>query len=78
MHGTLVKYTIAIGYDITHVIPIVTETAMLGVLNRIDKGNAVVMVCLDISAAFDTIHHARLLERLRDEFGVNSGALNWL
>ena len=55
---------------------------MLGVLNgiynAIDKGNAVIMMCLDISAAFDTIHHARLVERFRDEYGVNGGALNWL
>ena len=39
-----------------------TETAMLGVLNRIynaiDKGNVVVMVCLDVSAVFNTIHYA--------------------
>ena len=55
---------------------------MLGVLkeinNAIDKDNTVVVVCFDISATFDTIHHARLLERLRNEFGVNSCALNWL
>ena len=57
-----------------------TETAMLGVLNgiynTINKSYALAMVCLDISAAFDTIHHH--IKRLRDKFGVNGGALNCL
>ena len=49
-----------------------------GIYNAIDKGIAVIMICLNISVASDTIHHARLLERLRDKFGINGGALNWL
>jgi hypothetical protein len=37
-----------------------------------------VMISLDISAAFDTINHSKLLSRFRDEFGVTNTALNWL
>ena len=37
-----------------------------------------VIISLDISAAFDTINHSKLVSRFRDEFGVNDTALNWL
>src|SRR5664279_5162086 len=36
------------------------------------------MIGLDISAAFDTINHNKLLLRFRDEFGVTDKALDWL
>ena len=37
-----------------------------------------VIVVLDISAAFDTICHSKLLDRLRDEFGFEGVALTWI
>ena len=58
-----------------------TETALLRVHNDImlsvDKGNAVVLVLLDLSAAFDTIDHNILLLRLHDIIGVTGTALQW-
>ena len=33
---------------------------------------------IDLSAAFDTIHHDILLRRLRDRYGINGDALKWL
>jgi len=36
------------------------------------------MISLDISAAFDTINHGKLLSRFRDKFGVTDMALDWL
>jgi hypothetical protein len=36
------------------------------------------VISLDISAAFDTINHVKLLSRFRDEFGVTDMAFNWL
>ena len=36
------------------------------------------MVALDISAAFDTICLSKLIDRPRDEFGINSVALSWI
>ncbi len=35
------------------------------------------MVLLDLSAAFDTIDHDIMLERLRDRFGINGTAWKW-
>ena len=40
--------------------------------------NSQSMISLDISAAFDTINHSKLLSRFRDEFGVTDMALKWL
>ncbi|XP_046566282.1 piggyBac transposable element-derived protein 3-like [Haliotis rubra] len=58
-----------------------TETALLKVVNdlrcAIDSGNVALLVLLDLSAAFDTIDHQRLLQRLQDDFGVQGSALNW-
>ena len=58
-----------------------TETALLRVSNDIlcdiDKGKCVLLVLLDLSAAFDTIDHETLLNRLSDKFGVKAQALSW-
>ena len=58
-----------------------TETALLRVHNDImvavDGGNAVVLVLLDLSAAFDTIDHDILLQRLHERIGVTGTALQW-
>jgi hypothetical protein len=42
----------------------------------IDKDENVLFIAMDVSAAFDTVHHKRLLRRLH-EAGVSSTALNW-
>ena len=44
----------------------------------IDSKQITVMISLDISAAFDTINHNKLLQRFKTEFGVTDKALNWL
>ena len=58
-----------------------TETALLRVANDIlmdiDKDKCVLLVLLDLSAAFDTIDHETLLERLSERFGVEAKALSW-
>jgi hypothetical protein len=43
----------------------------------LSKGEIVMLVLLDLSAAFDTIDHTILLERLKKQFGVEGTALNW-
>ncbi len=58
-----------------------TETALLRVHNDImqaidDKG-AVVLLLLDLSAAFDTVDHQILLTRLSTHLGIEGSALNW-
>ena len=50
-----------------------TETALVKVkadlLNAIDNKEVVCQVFLDLSAAFDTVEHQILLERLEKRFG---------
>ena len=59
-----------------------TETALVRVQNDIlcavDEGQACMLVLLDLSAAFDTIDHTILIERLSTEQGITGTALKWL
>ena len=59
-----------------------TETAIIRVLSdlldAVDRGDVAALVLLDLSAAFDTVDHGILLERLRVTFSVNNSALAWL
>jgi len=59
-----------------------TETALLKIHNDItlamDKGNVTALTLLDLSAAFDTIDHSILLQRLETWFGIRDSALAWL
>ena len=59
-----------------------TETALLEVLDGAvtvaDNKQVTVLIGLDLSAAFDTVDHRLLLDRLWLEFGVTETPLNWL
>ena len=59
-----------------------TESALLSVQDDIYKamGNQKVtaLTLLDLSAAFDTIDHSILLDRLTDWFGIGGGVLEWI
>jgi hypothetical protein len=46
-------------------------------LIAVDRGEAVVLALLDQSAAFDTIDHAILLDRLTARFGITGCVLAW-
>ena len=58
-----------------------TETALIKVQNDIimalDNKKAVALVLLDLSAAFDTIDHLVLINRLKNCLGVTDQALSW-
>ena len=58
-----------------------TETALLRVLNDIlvtpDHRQDVVLVMLDLSAAFDTLDHGILISRLRCHFGFSDTVVKW-
>ena len=42
-----------------------------------DKGDSSILILLDLTAAFDTIAHATLLDRLQNWVGISGTALNW-
>ena len=59
-----------------------TETAILkivnDILNNMDKGKMSAIILLDLSSAFDTIHHGLLLTRLKERFNIDGSALKWI
>ena len=58
-----------------------TETALVKVLNDLrvsaDNKDVSVLLLLDLTAAFDTIDHAILLQRLEHWIGLSGTALSW-
>lgn len=57
-----------------------TETALLRVMNILLKMNSqhvTLLVLLDLSAAFDTVSHYVLLDRLHNDVGLRGNALKW-
>ena len=58
-----------------------TETALLRVnndiLRAIDDHSTIILVLLDLPAAFDTVDHSILLNRLNCCFGIKNTALHW-
>ena len=59
-----------------------TETALLSVQNDVymamEKGQVTAFTLLDLSAAFDTIDHDILLNRMAEWFGFGGRAVGWL
>jgi hypothetical protein len=59
-----------------------TETALLYLQNdllcALDQKHCVAMVMIDLSAAFDTVNHSILLQRLSDRYGITDSAHAWL
>ena len=57
-----------------------TEMALLKLLNLLlssDKGFISLLALLDLSAAFDTIDHLILIDRLKNLVGLSGQALSW-
>ena len=47
-------------------------------LRAADRGEVSLLYMLDLSAAFDTVDHDILINRLRQSFGVQGLALTWI
>ena len=47
------------------------------ILSSLDKGQAVLLVLLDLSAAFDTLDSDIMVERLEKRCGVTGNAVSW-
>ena len=62
--------------------PHLTEIAFIKVLNdvfeNVDAKLSIVIVAFDISATFDIISHAKILDRLRVDFGLSGVLLKWI
>ena len=58
-----------------------TKTTLLKIVNDIllnmNKQNVTLVFLLDLSAAFDTVDHDILIQRLTTKFGINGVVLNW-
>ena len=51
---------------------------MNDIFANIDNKKASILVALDLSAAFDTLDHSTILQRLSYSFGLSGSALGWL
>ena len=58
------------------------ETALVRIYNdlllSLDKKKCVFMIALDLSAAFDTVNHQKLLDRLHTTFGIRDNVHQWI
>ena len=58
------------------------ETLLVRMFNDINedisKNKAVALILLDLSAAFDTIDHKLLVNKLSNDYGIGPGVLNWI
>ena len=52
---------------------IVRDTALI----NLDSNRGVVLILLDLSAAFDTIDHSLMIKRLENRIGIKATALEW-
>ena len=59
-----------------------TEMAVLKIVSKIlcaaDRGDATFLCLLDMSAAFDTVDHDILVERIEKAFGLRGQVLEWI
>ena len=65
------------GYRKTHSCETAITKIHNDILMMIDKKHNVLLLLLDLSAAFDTVCHTLLLKKLKNAYGINGKALAW-
>lgn len=59
-----------------------TETAVLKIVSDLllacDRGQVSLLALLDLSAAFDTVDHSILIDRLQSAFGIRGPVIEWI
>ena len=48
------------------------------IMTAADQRQVTLLALLDMSSAFDCVHHDLLLQRLRVTFGINGTSLEWI
>ena len=66
------------GYRKHHSCETATTRIHNDILVTIDKRSKVVLLLLDLSAAFDSVNHQRLLKKLQFSYGIRGVTLEWI
>ena len=75
-HGLFAKFQSA--YRTKHSCETATVKIVNDILLQIDSKSQVILMLLDLSAAFDTISHSELLRRLENEYRIGGRVLKWI
>ena len=65
------------GYRSNHSCETATLTMYNDLLCITDMKSKVILLLLDLSAAFDTVNHGILISKLKNQFGISGDVLNW-
>ena len=65
------------GYKKGHSTELLLAKVVDDLFNSFDKNIPTIVILLDLSAAFDTVDHKKLLEILENEIGITGIALKW-
>ena len=65
------------GYEKNHSTEHLSLKEVNDLYGSFDKNIPSVLVLLDLSAAFDTVDHGKLLDILKNEIGIDGTALSW-
>ena len=81
LNDHLTKNNLNIDYQSAYKKKFSTETLLIRIVNDLliaaDENKATVVMLLDLSAAFDTVDHQKLLNILEREIGISGLALKW-
>ena len=65
-------------YRVGHGVETALNHVYSSIYEELDRGNEVLVVLLDLSAAFDTIDHNLIIKTLQNTFYINGKILDWI